>query len=198
VTLRRRELLAAAAGMLGGCAPLRYAYPAEPSESQFVLPPSRCEAPTPGGPEGPFYRPRTPRRRYLHDGGGERIVLEGRVLDVRCRPLANAVIDFWQADERGVYDRDGQRYRGHQFTSRDGLYRLVTVKPGVESVLGVTRTPHLHAKVQARGTDLLTTQIYFAEEAARNADDAFFDPRMAVRLDRTGRVTRARLDLVLT
>lgn len=199
--LTRRDLLCTGASLLAGCSPLAYAFPREVEDARFALAPSECAPgrPTPGGPEGPFYRPRTPRRVYLAepDHTGERLLLEGRVLDADCRPVEGAVLDFWQADERGDYDRDGQRYRGHQFTARDGLYRLVTVKPGVETVLGFTRTPHLHVKAQGRATSLLTTQLYFAEEEARNRADAFFDPRMALSLDRTGRITRARLDLVL-
>jgi protocatechuate 3,4-dioxygenase beta subunit len=197
----RRDVLLAGAGLLGGCSPLAYAFPREIEDARFALSASACapDHATPGGPEGPFYRPRTPRRVYLAepDGTGERLLLEGRVLDADCRPIEGAVLDFWQADERGEYDRYGQRYRGHQFTARGGLYRILTVKPGIESVLGLTRTPHLHVKAQGPATGLLTTQLYFAEEEARNRADPFFDPATALVIDRTGRFARARFDLVL-
>lgn len=199
MTLGRRRWTIGAAGLLAGCVtPLRYEAPERVEAAPFRLGPSECVSPTPEVAEGPFYQPDTPRTRYLGVPGDDgRFVLEGRVLGPGCEPIEGAVLDFWQADASGRYDIDGQRFRGHQFSMRGGLYRLCTVRPGPETVVGVTRTPHLHVKAQAPGGRLLTTQLFFADEARRNADDLFFDPGCVLSLDDGGVMPRARFDLVL-
>ena len=55
---------------------------------------------------------------------GQQIELVGFVLSRDCKPIAGALIDFWQADDNGRYDNSGFRLRGHQFTDADGRYRL--------------------------------------------------------------------------
>ena len=145
--------------------------------------------------EGPFFTPRSPRRRVLRTRGmrGTPLVLTGRVLTTRCRPIPNALLDFWQADASGVYDNRSYRLRGHQRTDAQGRYRLETVVPG----LYPGRTRHLHVKAQAPRRPVLTTQLYFRGERA-NAADAIFDPELLVRGLRKadGRWT-ARFDFVL-
>jgi len=44
---------------------------------------------------------------------GTRLVVEGVVLSTACTPIPGALIDFWQADDRGEYDNSGYRLRGH-------------------------------------------------------------------------------------
>jgi protocatechuate 3,4-dioxygenase beta subunit len=145
--------------------------------------------------EGPYFTPRSPRRRVLRTRGmrGTPLLLTGRVLTTRCRPIPNALLDFWQADANGVYDNRGYRLRGHQRTDAQGRYRLETVVPG----LYPGRTRHLHVKAQAPRRPVLTTQLYFRGERA-NAADGIFDPELLVRGLRKadGRWT-ARFDFVL-
>jgi protocatechuate 3,4-dioxygenase beta subunit len=148
------------------------------------------DEPSPSQTEGPFYTPETPRRRDLVEDGveGEPLLLTGAVLDTRCRPVAGALLDFWQADGKGEYDNEGYRLRGHQFADSRGRFRLSTVVPGAYS----GRTRHIHVKVQPRGGEVLTTQLYFPGEPL-NDQDAIFDERLV--MERRG--GRARFDFVL-
>jgi protocatechuate 3,4-dioxygenase beta subunit len=148
------------------------------------------DEPSPEQTEGPFYTPRTPRRRDLVDASvvGKRILLTGAVFDTRCRRVGGALLDFWQADGNGEYDNEGFRLRGHQFADSGGRFRLSTVVPGAYS----GRTRHIHVKVQRPGGDVLTTQLYFPRERL-NASDGLFDERLVMGFD--GRV--ARFDFVL-
>src|SRR5215813_8186480 len=77
---------------------------------------------------GPFFKPRSPERASLLEPGmpGTRIVLTGAILSTSCQPIAGALLDFWQADDRGAYDNTGFRLRGHQFADEQGRYRLET------------------------------------------------------------------------
>ena len=72
--------------------------------------------------EGPYFKPRSPQRNALRDAGvaGTRLDLAGRVLTRACRPVAGALLDFWQADASGAYDNTGFRLRGHQFADAEG------------------------------------------------------------------------------
>ena len=91
-----------------------------------------ADEPTPELTEGPYFKPDSPRRRSIVAAGapGTRLTLTGRVLTTSGRPVAQALIDFWQASARGVYDNSGYRFRGHQLTDAKGRYTLFTVVPG--------------------------------------------------------------------
>ena len=97
------------------------------------------------------------------------MTLTGRVLTTTGRPVANALIDWWQADARGSYDNSGYRFRGHQFTDVRGRYGLFTVVPG----LYPGRTRHIHVKVQAPRQPVLTTQLFFPGVAGNRSDGIF-------------------------
>ena len=162
----------------------------------YPLPPEPALPPTPecldhdhhtthAVTEGPFYKPDTPERRMLRDAAtvGVPLTVRGRVFADDCRPLAGAVLDVWSCDGNGVYDNDGYRLRGHQFTDAGGAFAFETVKPKDYRNFGIHRTPHIHVKVQGRDTKLLTTQLYFPGEAL-NAQDWFYRDDLLVRLER--------------
>jgi protocatechuate 3,4-dioxygenase beta subunit len=144
--------------------------------------------------EGPYFTPGSPRRATLLAPGvrGTPLVVSGRVLSEACRPLRGALLDFWQADGRGVYDNRGYRLRGHQFTDAQGRFRLSTVVPG----LYPGRTRHIHVKVQRRGGRVLTTQLYFPGEP-RNRSDSIYDPDLLMRVRRVPGGRRGAFDFVL-
>jgi hypothetical protein len=150
---------------------------AEPSSSEID-----CTSPatlTPSQTEGPYYTPNTPERTSLLEAGmdGIRLTLTGYVLTQDCQPVPGAWLDFWQADDQGVYDNQGYRLRGHQFTDINGRYQLETILPGEYP----GRPPHIHVKVQAPGGPVLTTQLYFPASAG-NQNDPFFTTAMLLEL----------------
>ena len=128
--------------------------------------------------EGPFFKPKSPERRSLlqADSRGEKMVLTGVVLSRGCKPVANALLDFWHSDEAGEYDNRGFRYRGHQFSDAEGRFRLETIVPAQYP----GRTRHLHVKVQAPGRRVLTTQVYFPGDPG-NARDGLYRVDLAMR-----------------
>ena len=176
---------------------LAYPFPAVPRNLGLTLAPTpSCSTATEAQTEGPFYSPRTPERISLIEGASRarKLVLEGLVLTPDCRPVANAVIDFWHCDDEGVYDTRGMRYRGHQFTDANGVYRLETIRPPQYP----GRTPHIHAKLQGERTRILTTQIYFPDEPAANARDGIFRPSLLIAQQAAADGTvLGRLDFVL-
>jgi protocatechuate 3,4-dioxygenase beta subunit len=139
--------------------------------------------------EGPYYRPGAPMRTDLVDPGmpGVHLALSGRVVSARdCTPLADALLDFWQADTDGHYDNDGHInplpptlfiLRGQQYADADGNYSLRTIVPGHYLNGAQYRPAHIHVKVSAPGFVLLTTQLYFAGDPY-NAIDPFIKPSL--------------------
>jgi protocatechuate 3,4-dioxygenase beta subunit len=172
-SVRRRLLLAGLA--------LPFVPPRIAAGQGLPLTPECGEKParTPPQTEGPFYTPRSPRRTSLIEPGAkaERLVISGWVLSAQCRPVPNALLDFWHCDETGEYDNRGFRYRGHLFTDAHGRYRLETIVPGEYP----GRTRHVHVKVQAPGRRILTTQLYFPNEP-RNARDFGWRPELEMRI----------------
>jgi len=167
------------------------------ASAQNLAPTPECldaNDPTPDGGEGPYYIPRSPERADLVEPGSDvRIVeLQGQVLSRSCRPIQNALLDFWQADEHGEYDNSGFRYRGHIFSDEQGHYRFRTILPGFYE----TRTRHFHMKVQAPERRVLTTQLYFPDEM-RNRYDRAFVPELLMHVAETPHALTARFDFVL-
>lgn len=152
------------------------------------------DEPTLAQTEGPFFKPSSPERIELIEAGmaGQPIELIGFVLTRNCKPIAGALLDFWQADGKGEYDNSGFRLRGHQFTDADGRFRLKTVVPGVYP----GRTRHIHVKVQPRGGRVLTTQLYFPGEA-KNRSDGLFRKELLVRTAKNEGWLAGRFDFVI-
>lgn len=149
---------------------------------------------TPAQTEGPYYTPNSPERASLLESGmaGTVMVLSGSVLTTDCLPVARALVDFWHADDSGVYDNVGYRLRGHQFTDDQGRYTLETVVPG----LYPGRTRHFHVKVQAPNQPILTTQLYFPDEPANN-NDGIYSPALLMTVSDSATGKQAAFDFVL-
>jgi protocatechuate 3,4-dioxygenase beta subunit len=99
--------------------------------------------------------------------------LVGQVVDTSCRPIPGALLDFWQCDDKGHYDNEGYRLRGHQHTNNKGEFFLETLIPGEYP----GRTPHFHVKVRGKSRHVLTTQLYLPNHP-RNRRDFLFDPKL--------------------
>jgi protocatechuate 3,4-dioxygenase beta subunit len=165
--------------------------------SQELAPTPAChdgDEPTIRQTEGPFFKPKSPERSDLREpgAGGRPFELSGFVLTRACRPLRGAVVDLWHADDKGQYDGTGFRYRGHVTTGPDGAFRFRTIMPAVYP----GRARHYHVKVQAPGSRLLTTQLYFPDEPA-NRRDGLFQQALLMRVANAGDGLIGRFDFVL-
>ena len=150
--------------------------------------------PTPAQTDGPYFTSNSPQRSSLLETSvtGTLLTITGRVLSTSCQPIAQAKLDFWQADNSGNYDNSGYRLRGHQFTDPEGRFTLQTVVPG----LYPGRTRHIHVKAQAPGRGVLTTQLYFPGEA-RNATDGIYNRTLEMAVQDSGAAKTATFDFVL-
>jgi protocatechuate 3,4-dioxygenase beta subunit len=151
--------------------------------------------PTPAQTEGPYFTPNSPLRSSLVESGmaGTRLTVSGLVLSTSCQPIAQALLDFWQADNSGNYDNSGYRLRGHQFTDASGRFVLDTIVPG----LYPGRTRHIHVKVQPPNGRILTTQLYFPGES-RNSSDGIFNSELVLTVQGSGNPMQATFNFVVT
>jgi protocatechuate 3,4-dioxygenase beta subunit len=143
-----------------------------------------CTAPAQGLvelTEGPYYKANPPQNAALRTAGvaGTPLTLTGYVVSKSCQPIANAKLDFWQADGNGNYDNSGYTLRGWQLTDANGAYRLETVIPG----LYPGRTEHIHFKVTVNG-QTYTSQLFFPG-VSQNEGDSIYSARMLVTVNTT-------------
>jgi protocatechuate 3,4-dioxygenase beta subunit len=144
--------------------------------------------------EGPYFTAGSPQRPSLVEDGmtGTKIVISGYVYTTECKPVANAWLDFWQADANGVYDNSGYTLRGHQFTDSNGRYQLMTVVPG----LYPGRTEHIHVKVQAPNGKLITSQLFFPG-VAQNDSDGIYNPRLLLAINKSSDGLQGQFNFVV-
>jgi protocatechuate 3,4-dioxygenase alpha subunit len=117
---------------------------------------------------------------------GERIVIQGRVLDGDGKPVEDAVIETWQANAHGKYAHpEDTREKlleppfkgfGRVLSDGQGAFRFSTIKPGrVAGPHDTLQAPHLVVLVFMRGLlRHLVTRVYFPDEPA-NAEDPILD-----------------------
>ena len=113
---------------------------------------------------------------------GERIRVEGRVIDGDGAPVPDALVEIWQANAQGRYNHPlDQRAEpidpafvgfGRSGTDDAGRYWFETVKPGpVPFDRERSQAPHIVVTVFARGLlNHAVTRLYFEGEAANEAD----------------------------
>jgi len=106
---------------------------------------------------------------------GERIIVHGRVLDERGRPVPGVLLEFWQANAGGRYRHKKETYLaaidpnfggcGRAITDDEGHYAFRTVRPGAypwPNGVNDWRPAHIHFSVFGHGfAQRLNTQMYF-------------------------------------
>jgi protocatechuate 3,4-dioxygenase alpha subunit len=174
---------------------------------------------TPSQTIGPFFRPAlirsgdespvTPRSR------GERIAIEGRLLDGDAVGVSDAMIELWQANADGRYDHPDDTQEklidpafhgfGRAATDDRGCFRFYTIKPGAVQGAGIQlQAPHINLSIFARGLlNRLVTRIYFPGESLNAADpvlSAVAPERrstLVARIENPAQPTVLRFDVVL-
>jgi protocatechuate 3,4-dioxygenase alpha subunit len=113
---------------------------------------------------------------------GERITVQGQVLDGDGEPVPDALLETWQADAQGKYvDPEGSEGEagktkffgfGRIPTDENGRFRFTTIKPGpVGGPEGTTQAPHIVVSIFMRGLlTRLITRIYFFGDARNEKD----------------------------
>jgi len=118
---------------------------------------------------------------------GERIIVEGKILDENGKPIPNALIEIWQANSAGRYVHKEELHpapldpnfmgAGRCISTEDGSYRFVTIKPGSYpwgNHHNAWRPAHIHFSVFGIGlAQRLITQMYFPGDPTLPYDPIF-------------------------
>ncbi|MCX5496055.1 protocatechuate 3,4-dioxygenase subunit beta [Kaistia dalseonensis] len=106
---------------------------------------------------------------------GPRTIVYGRVLDENARPVAGALVEFWQANAGGRYRHKKETYLaaidpnfggcGRTITDEEGRYWFRTIKPGAypwPNGVNDWRPAHIHFSIFGHAfAQRLITQMYF-------------------------------------
>ena len=115
----------------------------------------------------------------LAGASGQHIILRGRVLD-RHGDLANGVVmEFWQANAKGVYRNPSSA--GHpdidpwfdgygRLRSDTGEYKFRTIMPGASA----DRAPNITVTIFSDGINRIVTQIFFADQPGNDTDPLLY------------------------
>ncbi|MEZ5854595.1 MAG: protocatechuate 3,4-dioxygenase subunit beta [Hyphomicrobiaceae bacterium] len=127
---------------------------------------------------------------------GERIVVTGRVQDENGRPVANTLIEIWQANAAGRYIHVNDQHdapidpnffgTGRVVTDGDGRYKFHTVRPGAYPFAAngdnAWRPPHIHLSLFGPSiATRLVTQMFFPGDPLLPQDPIFMGVPAAAR-----------------
>jgi protocatechuate 3,4-dioxygenase, beta subunit len=118
---------------------------------------------------------------------GERIIVTGRVLDEAARPVANTLVELWQANAAGRYIHRTDQHAapldanffggGRTMTDENGRYRFLTIKPGAypwPNHDNAWRPNHIHFSLFGPSiATRLVTQMYFPGDPLLAHDPIF-------------------------
>jgi protocatechuate 3,4-dioxygenase beta subunit len=126
-------------------------------------------------------------RQGQGDPLGERIVVTGRVLDGNGKPVANTLVEIWQANAAGRYPHPRDNHNapidpnffgaGRTITDAQGRYRFTTIRPGEypwRNHYNAWRPAHIHFSLF--GPSFLTrlvTQMYFPGDPLLDYDPMY-------------------------
>jgi hydroxyquinol 1,2-dioxygenase len=153
---------------------------------------------------GPFFVEDAPEYRNGDDvsngASGEPCFVTGRIRGLDGEPVANALIDVWQADAEGLYDvqrpGDIHRGRGRLKSGSDGSFHFQSIVaeaypiphdgPVGTMLKALGREPyrpaHLHFMIAAEGYEKLVTHVF--RQGSRYLDsDAVFGVRQSLIAD---------------
>ncbi len=114
-------------------------------------------------------------RQHPGEPLGERIIVQGRVLDEDGRPIAKTLVEVWQANAAGRYAHRVDDHpapldpnfsgAGRTVTDDEGRYRFVTIRPGAypwRNHPNAWRPAHIHFSLFGSSfLSRLVTQMYF-------------------------------------
>jgi protocatechuate 3,4-dioxygenase beta subunit len=118
----------------------------------------------------------------------QQLVIRGRIVDSRCIPVQEAVVELWQRNPFGKWylaEREDLATPGAIFagagraiTDSEGNFIFITGFPGAETyrariknkLVTVIRAPHVNIRIKAKGFQTVSTMLFF-EGDRRNAGD---------------------------
>lgn len=102
---------------------------------------------------------------------GDIIYIKGKVTDINCTPIANAVINIWQADSYGRYDNKLEKYflgNGTAISDNMGNFEFITILPANTSQISA---PHINLSANHDNFNLINTKMFFGNNILNVTDE---------------------------
>lgn len=122
---------------------------------------------------------------------GQKLLFVGRVLDSRCMPVPEAIVEMWQANPFGEWILAGPddlatpnatfAGAGRAITDTDGQFQFITAFPAAAG----KRAPNLNIKIRGEGVPNFSTVLYFANDQRNGTDSVYKNLTPAAREDVT-------------
>jgi protocatechuate 3,4-dioxygenase, alpha subunit len=137
---------------------------------------------------GPFFERALTREDAVRhvltgpDTPGERVRIQGTLLDGDGEPIPDGLIEIWQANAAGRYNHPADNRNdlpldpdflgfGRCGTDEDGGFWFETIKPGRIPLDGQLQAPHIVVTVFSRGLlNHAVTRLYFADDPSTEQD----------------------------
>lgn len=113
------------------------------------------------------------------EASGQKIVIQGRVLDSRCAPVTEAVVELWQNSPTGRWLLAGREDlatpnavfagAGRTYTDAEGRFTFITAFP---APLG-KRAPFVNIKITAQNVPTLNTALFFSDDVRNEKDETY-------------------------
>jgi protocatechuate 3,4-dioxygenase beta subunit len=146
-------------------------------------------------------------RQHTGEPIGQRMIVEGRVVDEDGEPLPNTLVEVWQTNAAGRYRHNlddnpapldpNFTGNGRTLTDENGRYRFLTIKPGAypwNNHPNAWRPAHIHFSLFGPSfVSRFITQMYFDGDQMLEHDPVF----MAIP-DRAKTRVLAQFDIGLT
>lgn len=125
------------------------------------------------------------------EANGQKIVIQGRVLDSRCAPVQEAVVELWQNSPTGRWLLAGREDlatpnavfagAGRTYTDSDGRFSFITAFPAPlkyqvrrdKRTYTVTRAPFVNIKVIPQNQPTLNTALFFSDDVRNDKDEIY-------------------------
>lgn len=115
------------------------------------------------------------RTGIIHEPLGEKITINGCVKDINGKLAHGALLEFWQANAKGIYRTPDNEthadldpwFNGYaRHRTKDGKFTLTTIKPGRAG----SRAPNITLTIFSDGIMRVVTQLFFEGDPANEAD----------------------------
>jgi protocatechuate 3,4-dioxygenase beta subunit len=126
-------------------------------------------------------------RQHEGEPQGQRIIVEGRVIEQDERPVPHTLVEVWQANAGGRYFHHNDQWPspldpnftglGRALTDAEGRFRFITIRPGAYpwgNHANAWRPAHIHFSLFGRAfAQRLITQMYFPDDPLFFQDPIF-------------------------
>lgn len=125
------------------------------------------------------------------EASGQKIVIQGRVLDARCAPVQEAVVELWQNSPAGRWLLAGREDlatpnavfagAGRTYTDSEGRFSFITAFPAPltyqvrrdKRTFTITRAPFVNVKISADKMAPFTTALFFSDDVRNDKDEVY-------------------------